>query len=88
MTIGSAPSMSSTNEGSSRPGAADGRQYRVMKVSVEIPTHNRRDWLSLTLRSVLRQDYHDLEAIVVDDGSTDDTAETLAGLSDPRAIRN
>jgi glycosyltransferase involved in cell wall biosynthesis len=55
-----------------------------MKVSVVIPTHDRRAWLELTLRSVLRQHHDALEVIVVDDGSTDDTAETLAVLSDPR----
>jgi glycosyltransferase involved in cell wall biosynthesis len=61
-----------------------------MKVSVVIPTHNRRAWLSLTLRSVLRQHHDDLEAIVVDDGSTDDTAAMLENVSDPRirVIRN
>src|SRR5918994_1592279 len=60
------------------------RQYRVMKVSVVIPTHDRRVWLYLTLRSVLRQHHHDLEAIVVDDGSTDGTAQMLAEIADPR----
>lgn len=55
-----------------------------MKVSVVIPTHNRRAWLRQTLRSVLRQHYDDLEAIVVDDGSSDDTEEMLAEVSDPR----
>ncbi len=55
-----------------------------MKVSVVIPTHNRRAWLRQTLRSVLRQDHRDLEVIVVDDGSTDDTVEMLAEVSDHR----
>jgi glycosyltransferase involved in cell wall biosynthesis len=55
-----------------------------MKVSVVIPTHDRRAWLELTIRSVLRQHHRDLEAIVVDDGSTDDTQEMLAEVSDPR----
>jgi glycosyltransferase involved in cell wall biosynthesis len=55
-----------------------------MNVSVVIPTHNRSRWLQLTLRSVLWQRDVDLEAIVVDDGSTDDTTEVVARMRDPR----
>lgn len=55
-----------------------------MKVSVVIPTHNRNAWLELTVRSVLRQHHSDLEAIVVDDGSTDNTPELLSRMADPR----
>jgi glycosyltransferase involved in cell wall biosynthesis len=55
-----------------------------MNVSVVIPTHNRSKWLRLTLQSVLGQRDVDLEAIVVDDGSTDDTPEVVAEIRDPR----
>jgi glycosyltransferase involved in cell wall biosynthesis len=54
------------------------------EISVVIPTHNRRDLLSLTLRSVLRQRDVDLEVVVVDDGSGDDTPEFLRRVTDPR----
>lgn len=47
-------------------------------ISVIIPTHNRSDLLPLTLESVLVQTYPNLEIIVVDDGSTDNTAEIIA----------
>lgn len=56
----------------------------ALNVSVVIPTHNRSSWLQLTLRSVLWQRQVDLEVIVVDDGSTDDTADVVAGMRDPR----
>jgi glycosyltransferase involved in cell wall biosynthesis len=54
------------------------------EVSVVVPTHNRSRLLALTLRSVLWQRDIDLEVIVVDDGSTDDTPTLLATLPDPR----
>src|ERR1043166_827555 len=55
-----------------------------MTVSVVIPTYNRAHTVRDAVRSVLAQRYRDLELIVVDDGSTDDTAARLAAVSDPR----
>ena len=48
-----------------------------MKVSVLIPTYNRRDYVVAAIESVLAQDVTDHEVIVVDDGSTDDTCALL-----------
>jgi glycosyltransferase involved in cell wall biosynthesis len=52
----------------------------MTEISVVLPTHNRADWLLLALRSVLWQRDVQLELIVVDDGSTDDTSRVVAGL--------
>jgi glycosyltransferase involved in cell wall biosynthesis len=54
------------------------------EVSVVIPTRDRSRLLALTLRSVLWQREVDLEVVVVDDGSSDDTGDLVTGLADPR----
>jgi glycosyltransferase involved in cell wall biosynthesis len=51
-------------------------------VSVVIPTYNRAHVLERAIRSVLEQSCSDLELIVVDDGSTDNTAELLTKYQD------
>ncbi len=49
-----------------------------MRVSVVIPTYNCAAWLPSCLDGVFAQTFPDLEVIVVDDGSTDGTAEALS----------
>ena len=53
-------------------------------VSVIIPTYNRSAFLRSALDSVLRQTLDELELIVIDDGSRDDTPALLDSLADRR----
>ncbi len=53
-------------------------------ISIILPTYNRADTLARPIDSVLAQDFPDFELIVVDDGSTDATAERVHRYTDPR----
>jgi glycosyltransferase involved in cell wall biosynthesis len=53
-------------------------------VSVIIPTYNRGKELLPTVESALTQTYRDLEVIIVDDASTDDTYEIANQVNDSR----
>ncbi len=48
-----------------------------MIVSIVIPVYNRRDYIDKCIRSIVNQSYKYLEIILVDDGSTDGSAELL-----------
>src|SRR4029453_5996996 len=56
----------------------------MAEISAVIPTWNRRRVLKLSLLSARRQRDVDIEVIVVDDASTDDTVTMVSGLQDGR----
>lgn len=59
-------------------------------VSVIIPTYNRARYISRAIKSVLDQTYTNLELLIIDDCSVDETKDMIAKFSDARIryIRN
>ena len=53
-------------------------------ISVVIPAFNAARFITDAIESVLTQSFHDLEVVVVDDGSDDETAEMVRRINDPR----
>jgi glycosyltransferase involved in cell wall biosynthesis len=51
---------------------------KELLVSVVVPTYNRAHLIGRTLDSILNQSYSNLELIIVDDGSTDDTVSVIS----------
>ena len=55
-------------------------------VSVVVPVHDGERFLEAALESILGQSYVPLEVVVVDDGSTDATADVLAQVAGVRVV--
>jgi glycosyltransferase involved in cell wall biosynthesis len=62
----------------------DNNLMEVKIVSVVIPAYNQGHYLGRAIQSVLDQTYTHFEILVIDDGSTDDTAVIAKSFPDPR----
>lgn len=58
-----------------------------MKISVVIPTYNRKDKLMKVLNAFCRQSFDDFEVVIVDDGSNDGTGDMISKINLPFKIK-
>jgi glycosyltransferase involved in cell wall biosynthesis len=56
------------------------------RVSIIIPTYNRSFYLKESIESILNQDYNDIEIIISDNNSTDDTGIVVQNFKDERIL--
>jgi len=59
---------------------------KTPKISVVIPSYNSIKTLPATLKSIFKQEFEDFEIVIVDDGSTDKTAEVVKDWQGKEAI--
>ncbi len=61
-----------------------------VKVSVIMPSYNKAPYIGRSIESVINQTFADWELIIVDDASTDNSMEVIAGYGDGRmkVLRN
>ena len=56
------------------------------KISIVIPLYNAEKYIKKCIESILNQSYKNIELIVVNDGSTDKSAEVCSKIKDKRLI--
>ena len=58
----------------------------MSKVSICIPVFNGEDTIEDTIKSAINQTYKNIEILVIDNKSTDRTAEIVSGIKDERLV--
>ena len=58
----------------------------MIEFSIIIPLYNKEISIKSTIESVLNQTYPNFELIIVNDGSTDNSLETVQKIDDPRIV--
>lgn len=58
-----------------------------LKVSLIIPLYNKRKVFRRCIDSIVNQTYKNLEILIWDDCSTDDSLASIADIADPRIVR-
>ena len=57
-----------------------------IKVSVIVPVYNSSSFLKRCIDSLVNQTLNDIEIIIINDGSTDDSEEIIKSYNDPRIV--
>lgn len=57
------------------------------QISVILPIYNAGKFLPAAIESILNQTFHDFEFIIIDDGSSDGSADVMQQYEDPRLIK-
>lgn len=67
------------------------RNYILMKekdlISIIIPVYNGENYIKKCIKSVLEQTYSDIEVIIIDDGSSDNTKKVCTSFLDDNRVR-
>ena len=58
----------------------------TIPLSIIIPVYNKAEYVDRCLHSILEQDYTNFELIIIDDGSTDESANIIKQFTDSRII--
>jgi glycosyltransferase involved in cell wall biosynthesis len=61
-----------------------GGTLKELKVTIGIPTYNRSEYVVRAIRSALAQTYRNLEVVVSDNASSDNTVDRIREIDDPR----
>ena len=62
-------------------------RFEAVKVSVVMPTYNRQHMIGRAVQSVISQSHKNWELLIIDDGSTDETAEVIKTFLQDKRIK-